>query len=261
MLAAIYRPMNKLILGLNDKRELLDTKPGFLVIDDGPLGDKFLKRFKRAKVFDPHKHSFNPLDGIDNKKARELAEIFYGSEGKETLTVRNGKRALTRLLPTANRLDRVKFGKGDDDKEAKALIDDMLLSPVLRNVLCRATNFTFREGRSSVVARINRAELGEFDAFILGSLLVTQFPGPVIISDFGFYARPMYARLVREKRLAVAVHALAELEPKMRQMCLLMETKVGRGCTYEDAERLAMYQGQVPGVGDYWAVVNDLMAA
>jgi hypothetical protein len=49
----------------------------------------------------------------------------------------------------------------------------MLLSPVLRGVLCRWSNFSFREGRSSIVARINRAEIGEHDARILASLLIS----------------------------------------------------------------------------------------
>jgi hypothetical protein len=46
---------NKLILGLADKTaELTPAKPGFLLIDDGPVADAFLQKFKRAKQFDPH---------------------------------------------------------------------------------------------------------------------------------------------------------------------------------------------------------------
>lgn len=40
--------------------------------------------------------------------------------------------------------------------------NDLLLSPVLRNILCNPINF--REGRSSIVGRIDRAELGDHDA-------------------------------------------------------------------------------------------------
>lgn len=32
---------------------------------------------KRARVFDVNKHSFNPLKGINYKKARELADLLY----------------------------------------------------------------------------------------------------------------------------------------------------------------------------------------
>ena len=50
----------------------------------------------RARVFDPHKHCFNPLKDIDYKKAREIADVLYtiAPQGENTLTVRNGKRAL-----------------------------------------------------------------------------------------------------------------------------------------------------------------------
>ena len=54
--------MNKLIIGLADKTaQLIPAKPGFLLIDDGPVADAFLRKFRRAKQFDPHSHSFNPL--------------------------------------------------------------------------------------------------------------------------------------------------------------------------------------------------------
>jgi hypothetical protein len=85
---------------------------------------------------------------------------------------------------TAERLDHIEAGKRDDETEAKAMIDDLLLSPVLRSVLCKSTNFSMRSGNppSSIVAWIDRAELGDFDAFVLGSLLAMQHPGQVIIS-------------------------------------------------------------------------------
>jgi len=243
--------MNRLVLGLGAKRHLLDTKQGFLLIDDGPLCDLFLERFKRAKEFNPHKHSFNPLKGIDYKKAREFAAVVYGNEGKDTLTVRNGKRALTRLLLSgSDRLDKLTVPKKADDGalEALAMVDDILLSPVMRKVLCEPQNFAFRHGNppSSIVARVNRAELGEHDALLLGALLVFQFKGQVIIPDFGFYARDFHASLIREKRLAVGVNSLSELTPKMRQLCMMMEDKTGDRCAYEDAEALARYEGLSP---------------
>src|SRR6202795_3563756 len=123
--------MNKLILGLADKTKHLYTRPGFLLIDDGPICDAFLKRFKRAKEFNPRKHSFNPLKPMTYRKARDLTSVFYGSEGKDTLTVRNGKRALTKILLEGERIDMLESGKSDPEKEAAALIDDILISPVL----------------------------------------------------------------------------------------------------------------------------------
>lgn len=51
--------MNRFIIGIADKTARLDTKPGFLLIDDGPVADVFLLK-RGAKEFDPHKQSFNP---------------------------------------------------------------------------------------------------------------------------------------------------------------------------------------------------------
>src|SRR5207253_10121078 len=126
--------MNRLTIGLADKTDaLFPNKQGFLLIDDGPICDTFLEKFSRVKEFHPRKHSFNPLQRMTYRKARDLVSVFYGSEGKDTLTVRNGKRALTRMLLKAQWLDKLPApGKADDEKEAAALIDDILLSPILR---------------------------------------------------------------------------------------------------------------------------------
>ena len=51
---------------------------------------------------------------------------------------------------------------------------------------------------------------------------------------------------IRENRLIAGVYALSELDEKMRQLCLLMEEKEGRQCTYADAEVLAQYEGLIP---------------
>lgn len=48
-----------------------------------------------------------------------------------TLTVRNGRRALPKELLRAKRLDNV-----EGDEEVGGLIDDLLFSPVRRQVLC-----------------------------------------------------------------------------------------------------------------------------
>jgi hypothetical protein len=249
--------MNKLHIGLADKT--FHTKPGFLLIDDGPVCDAFLTKFKRAKEFNPHKHSFNPLP-MTVRNAREFSSIVFGQAGVDTLRVRDGKRALTRLLTKAKRLDRLDAGRSDEEKEAAAVIDDLLLSPVLHDVLCKPTNFSFRSGNppSSIVARINRADLGEDDARILSSLLISQFKGQIIIPDFGFYARDSYISLFREKRLIAGVYTLSELDPKLRNICLLME-KEGHGCTYDDATELAKYEGLVPNSTNYAPRIKELM--
>src|SRR4051812_39692814 len=103
---------NHLLVGTADKTEQLLqlTPPGFLLIDDGPIADAYLAHFPRAKLFDISHHSFNAVRGMDYKRARDFAQIVYTAspEGKDTLTVRNGKRALTKLLLSGpTRLDKI----------------------------------------------------------------------------------------------------------------------------------------------------------
>jgi len=190
-----------------------------------------------VQVFDPKIHSFNPLAGMDYKKARELAELLYtiSPQGENTLTVRNGKRSLLKALLKAKRLDGVK-----GDEEVSALIDDILVSPILRRVLCSPTNFSFKTNYVTL-ARIDRNELGEFDALVLGLLLMSHYKGQLIVPDFGFYGRDIHSRLVREERLIAGVNHLGELPEKLRRTALLIEEKIPSGTTVEDAEELAKY--------------------
>jgi len=81
------------------------------------------------------------------------------------------------------------------------MIGDLLQSPVLKNVLCKPTNFSFKT-KSLILARINRAELGDFDALILALFLIEQSKGQVIVPDFGFYGRDVHVSLMREERIS-----------------------------------------------------------
>jgi hypothetical protein len=254
--------MNRLLVGTADHTEqLLHTTAPFLLIDDGPIADAFLEHFPRAKLFDISKHSFNPLKGMDYKRARDFAQALYTAspEGKDTLTVRNGRRALIRLLlQNPTRLDRIDGDRADPAQaEALATIEDVLLSPVLKNVLCKPTNFSFK---GSVVAKLNRAELGDFDAFVLASLLIGQTKGQVIIPDFGFYGCPLHMSFIRQERLTAGVQFLAELPSKLRQSVLTIPEKWGAGCTYDDAAVLASYEGLIPGEVGHTEFVADRLA-
>jgi hypothetical protein len=51
------------------------------------------------------------------------------------MTYQNGRRALTRLVKSADCLDRLKYTRDDDDHEASGVIWDILLSPLLRTSL------------------------------------------------------------------------------------------------------------------------------
>jgi hypothetical protein len=180
--------------------------------------------------------------GLDYRKARALADVLYTAfpQGDNTLTVRNGKRALLKALLSATRLDKV-----DGDEEVTGMVDDLLQSPVLKSVLCKPTNFSFSPN-SLILARINRAELGDFDALILGLFLINHFKGQVVVPDFGFYGRETHVSLIRENRLVVGVNFLGELSPKLRNATLLIEYREASGALFDDAVVLAQLAGLRP---------------
>lgn len=249
--------VNKLFVGFSKEVEL--PKGGYLFISDD------VPELPRARVFDPTKHSFNPLSNISYKKAREIADILYtvSPQGENTLTVRNGKRALLKmLLDGPERLDKLDrdYGKADvGPLEALATVDDVLVSPVLRRVLCNPTNFSFKP-TSKILARIDRAELGDFDSLVIGLLLMAHFKGQLVVPDFGFYGRDCHVGLIRENRLIAGVNFLGELPPKLRQSVLLIENKVPSGATLEDAETLARYEGHVDRTTGFNDFVQEAVA-
>jgi hypothetical protein len=240
--------MNQLYVGFTRNVEL--PKGGFLFIDDE------VRDIPRSRIFDPLEHCFNPLKGIEYKKARELAELLYtlSPQGENTLTVRNGKRALLKALLEADRLDKV-----EGDEEVSGMVRALLASPVLRRVFCEIEPvFSFKPG-SKIQARINRAELGEFDALVLGLFLIGHYKGQVIVPDFGFYGRDAHASLIREGRLIAGVNFIGELSDKLRRSVLLIKEKQASGATAEDAEELASYAGLLCGTNRFNSFVEGAM--
>jgi hypothetical protein len=241
------RNMNQLFVGLT--KQVDPPQRGLFIHDDVP-------DISRARIFDPTQHSFNPLKDIDYRKARALAEVLYTAypQGDSTLTVRNGKRALLKALLSATRLDKI-----EGDPEVEGMIDDLLQSPVLKRVLCNTTNqFSFNPN-SLILARINRAELGDFDALILGLFLIGHFKGQVVVPDGGFYLRDTHLSLIREERLIAGVNFLSELTPKLRNSVLLIEDKIASGTTLDDAGTLADYARVPRGTNAFNSFVDQAM--
>src|SRR5258707_254729 len=75
---------------------------------------------------------------------------------------------------------------------------------------------------STIFARLNRAELGDFDALALGLFLMTHFEGKAVVPDFRFCGREGHVSLIRESRLVSGVNSLGEVPPKLRQAVLLI---------------------------------------
>lgn len=253
------QPMNLLLVGTADKTDLiLEHLPSsYLLIDDGTTIDALtLPPRRKVTYFDVAKHSFNPVQGINHLGARELATTIYAlsPQGDGTLTVRNGKRALARLLLDNTSLDQITGNRKDPViAEALSAIDDLLFSPVLKNVLCKPTNLSLK---GIILARLNRAELGDDDCFILGNLLISKYKGQIIVPDFGFYGAKHHSSLIRQERLIAGINFLDEA-PKLKNQLLLIENKIPKHCTTDDAEILFSYTGKKKDSIDHSDFITD----
>ena len=205
-----------------------------------------------VKVFDPKRDHLNPLQGMDHKKARELADIFYANatEGSDTLTVRNGRRTLSRLFvrkfDTLADIEKTLWAKATDkdispgELEALGTISDVLLSPVVKRVVCHPTDFSFNVNWV-ILAKIDPEELGEDDARFLALLLMMHYKGLLVVPEFGLYARNIHTRLIRKDCLIAGVNELKELPEKVRNRFMLVPNKVIKGATWDDAVELVKY--------------------
>lgn len=214
-------------------------------------------------VFNPKKHFFNPLKNIDYRKACDLVSIFTAlfPSGENTLTKEGVPDVLLEaLLEKPKKLSELLDRKSADPSyiSAQRMVRRLMRSPVLKRVLCSRQNFSFNT--DIVLARLNRAELGDFDALALGLFLMAQFKGQVVVPDFGFFGRELHVSLIRENRLVAGVYTLSELPPKLRQAVLLIENRNGRRMTWDDAETLAAYRGLVRGTNAYNEYLRQAVA-
>ena len=239
--------MNSIIIGSN-KEPILNHRPErYLFIDDGSLIEQLdLPARGSITFFDVSEHQFTPLKGMSYLKAREfiseLDSVF--PEGENTLTKKGSNFILLHALLSKPKTlgTLLSDSKGPHKRDAYQKIQMLLLSPVLERVLNHPTNPSFT---GTIIAKLNRVELGEFDCFVLANLLISQYSGPVMLPDFGFYACPFHVKLIRQNRLIAGVTSLDEV-PKLKSHLLQIETKTGSQCTYDDAVTLAKYAGLRP---------------
>ena len=64
----------------------------------------------------------------------------------------------------------------------------------------------------SIIARLDRKELGDDDAKVIANILIAKYKGQIVIEDFGFYAREHHAALIREERLIAGVYTLSDCQ-------------------------------------------------
>lgn len=248
-----------LILGKDNVRILEHLPRTFLFIDDGDLIDRLsLPKRQKVTVLDFKRHSLNPLAKMDYRKARALIEIFDAAfpEGANTLTKKNSNFVLLKAL-----LDRPKYldtlipeSREPAEQDAAQKIETLLLSPLIKHFTCNPTNFSLT---GTIVARLNRAELGDFDCLVIGNLLINAYPGNVVVSDYGTYVCPFHLSLIRQERLTVSVPVLDDLKT-LKSAFLLRDITPAR-TTFDDATVLANASGKAAGTTEYSDFISAAM--
>ena len=150
-----------------------------------------------GKLYDPTNDGLNALP-MEYREAREFAAAVFPD--KDLMTYRNGRH---------------------DDQEANGVVKDLLQSPLLAAALQKPIPRWFYSG-ATIIARLNRKQIGDDDAKVIANILISQFKGQIVIEDFGFYAREHHATLIREERLIAGVYTLSELPEKLRERASLM---------------------------------------
>jgi hypothetical protein len=256
--------MNQLIVG-TDKSSFQQVSGNFLFMDDGPLIDELeIPQRKKVVRFDVKKHHFNPLHKIDYKRARDFVSVIDAvfPEGADTLTRKNANYELLQALLCGEPRTLSTLIEEPDKKDAAKVdayqkIQTLLLSPVLSAVLSKPINFSLR---GIALARLDRTVLGDFDAFVLGSLLISQFKGQVVVPDFGFYGREHHIGLIRQGRLIAGVDTLSGLPEKLRQALLSIPEKIAATALPEDAEVLAQHRGLVARTVEHTDFIAEAVA-
>jgi hypothetical protein len=73
----------------------------------------------------------------------------------------------------ADQLDRLQYGRSDDDKEPKGVVQDILLSPLLKRMLRDPLRRWFGRG-ITVNAVLNRKEIGDDDGKVIVNILILK---------------------------------------------------------------------------------------
>jgi hypothetical protein len=224
-------------------------------------------RIPRARYFDYRKHSIDLLSNLTYPKICDIVDafdaLFVVTGG--TLTESTGLEYMAERLdhiPDAGKM--VDLIPEPDKKDppgyhwAYGKVQRLMRSPVLRQVLTGKPNFTLDPDRPTFV-RLNRAEIGEWDALALGLFFIAQAKNTVVIPDFGFYGRDTHTQLIREQRLTAGVHFLDQLPVKLKRTVLMIPEKVLCGALYEDAALIARHKGMIPDTIEYIDFVATAM--
>jgi hypothetical protein len=236
----------------------------FLLIDDGPLIEEFIRRTRRkyTKIdFSEDEDCFNPISGMNDLKAEEfLASIDALFEGGKTTLRRQDSNHLiykTLVISKPRTLHHLLHKllppspKDTDFKDAAQKIERIVLSRVLQRALApdkKHSRQTFAM-RGILLVRINRAELGPFASRALALFLISRYEGQICVPAFGYYGIKSHVQLIHQDRLIAGVNHLSESD--LRDDLLLIKDKEAGRCLPEDAEVLASHKGLRPGINEF----------
>ena len=245
--------MNQLNVGRRARNEI-PVRGSFLYIgSDFPDPTEH-----RAQVFDPSVDRFNTTAHLDHIGARDLADHLYDLYPKsDTLRVRDGRRALARLLYDnalkrkrgvyLNHLASTTAPTDPGTADAIELLQDIFMSPVLDRVFGGSSTHTLNRNRT--FASIDRSKHGRQDALAIAFALIASYRGPTIIEDLNFIGRDAHAELIHQDRLIAAVRNLEQLKltaPLLHADLFLIEDIRTDGALYKDAVELAYAAGLRP---------------
>lgn len=235
----------------------------FLLVDGGPLIEQFIAHTRRKYTeLDFTKDCFNPIAKMNDRRADDfIADLtVLIPEGAGTLTRKNSNHLIFKTLvqEKPRTLDKLLYKllptgpKDTDAKDAAQKIERILLYSVLKHVFLEPQTFSIR---GILLARINRAELGDFTSQALAYFLISRYSGQVVIPAFGFYGHKGHLNLIGQNRLIAGVNYLSESD--LRDDLLLMDAKIPAKCLYEDAVELAKYNcPHLPGTNEYTAYIQ-----
>ena len=122
-------------------------------------------------------------------------------------------------------------------------VGTLLMSPAIRNIVGQPHSTFSLTKKYIVIANLDRNEIGDLTARLLGGLLIARSSGHVYINDFPFFASEHFASLFPQERFSVSLSFLDEVPPKLQQSLLSIEDKVALQTSPSDAERLMFYLG------------------
>jgi hypothetical protein len=117
-------------------------------------------------------------------------------------------------------------------------IGTLLMSPMIRNIVGQPR--TLFKDADYTIANLDRSQLGDTTARLIGGLLIARSTGPVVITDYGFFSSPIP---FPQDRFTVSFNFLDQLPLNLRQEVLGIPSKFVFKTNRADAEVLSFYVG------------------